>query len=218
MALVNATGGAYSAASVKNNAGTIVKAGAVASDGPINNALSVSTLADDKGESFGSKVVANDGTGAATTDRAGVQKAVSGGTLAFQAGATNWVVQGGNVSTTIGGVANTSLIGGARDYDSGRNDFAAEVARTKISDKLVGSKADEAFDIFARPSTQIVPGRTKGTGAGNALAFVNPEDGTAAVASEIAPSQAVPGELTYHFGALADPTTDEYKAKNVFES
>lgn len=218
MALRNTTGGAYSAASVRNNNGTIVKAGNVSSDGPITKVLGLNDLADDKGEAFGSKVVANDGTGASTTDRAGVAKAVSAGTLAYQAGATNWVVQGGNVTTTLGGVANTVLIGGARDYSGSINDDATEVARTKISDKLVGSMSDVAFDIYAAPSTQIVPGRTKGTGAGNALAFVNPADGTAAVASEIAPSDAVPGELTYHFGSLGDPTTDDYKAKNVLES
>ena len=218
MALVNAVGGAYSAASVKNNAGTIVKGGTPAGDSPIQNVKSEADLADDRGESFGSKVVANDGTGGSTTDRAGVTKAVSGGTLAYQASATEWVVRGGNVSTTLGGVANTQLIGGARDYSGQINDDATEVARTKISDRLVGSKADEAFDIYARPSTNIVPGRTKGSNAGLPTVFVNPADGTDAVASEIAPSNAVPGELTYHFGALAVATTDEYKAKDVAES
>jgi len=218
MALVNAVGGAYSAASVKNNAGTIVKGGTPAGDSPIQNVKSEADLADDRGESFGSKVVANDGTGGSTTDRAGVTKAVSGGTLAYQASATEWVVRGGNVSTTLGGVANTQLIGGARDYSGQINDDATQVARTKISDRLVGSKANEAFDIYARPSTNIVPGRTKGSNAGLPSVFVNPADGTNAVASEIAPSNAVPGELTYHFGALAVATTDEYKAKDVAES
>ena len=218
MALRNTTGGAYSKASVKNDAGTVIKGGTPASDSPIQNVKSEADFADDTGTSFGSKVVANDGTGAATTDRVGVAKAVSGGTLAFNANSTQWIMRGGNVSTTVGGVANTSLVGGARDYSGVINDDATEVARTKISDRLVGSMSDVAFDIYAAPSTQIVPGRTKGTGAGNALAFVNPADGTAAVASEIAPSDAVPGELTYHFGSLGDPTTDEYKAKNVFES
>jgi len=218
MALRNTTGGAYSAAAVRNDNGTIVKAGNVASDGPVTKVLGLNELADDMGTSFGSKVVANDGTGAATTDRAGVAKAVSGGTLAFNASATQWIMRGGNVSTTVGGVANDTLVGGARDYSANLNDFSTEVARTKISDRLIGSKADEAFDIFAAPSTNIVPGRTKGSNAGNATTMVKPADGTAAVASEIAPSQAVPGELTYHFGALGDPTTDEYKAKNVVES
>ena len=36
--------------------------------------------------------------------------------------------------------------------------------------------------------------------------------------AEIAPSKAVPGELTYFFGALGDPTTDEYKSQEAFES
>jgi hypothetical protein len=214
MALVNAVGGSYSAASVKNNAGTVVKGGTPASDSPIQTVLGVNDLADDRGESFGSKVVVQADTG----DRAGVTKAVSTGTLAYQASATEWVVRGGNVSTTLGGVANTQLIGGARDYSGQINDDATQVARTKISDRLVGSKANEAFDIYARPSAAIVPGRTKGSNAGLPSVFVNPADGTDAVASEIAPSNAVPGELTYHFGALAVATTDEYKAKDVAES
>jgi len=170
-------------------------------------------LADDFGTSFGSKVVAQADTG----DKAGVAKAVSGGTLAYQASATEWIVKGGNVTSTIGGVSNGVLASPARDTGD-LNDFATEVARTKIGDRLIGSKADEAFNMFARPSSAIVPGRTKGSNAGNASTMVNPADGTAAVASEIAPSQAVPGELTYFFGELAAATTDEYKANNVNES
>lgn len=213
MALRNAVGGAYAATSVKNDGGTVVKGGNIASDSPMTNGLGLSTLADDFGTSFGSKVVAQADTG----DKAGVAKAVSGGTLAYGAGATEWVIRGGNVSTTLGGVANDVLAGAARDTGD-LNDFATEAARTKISDRLVGSKADEAFNMFARPSSAIVPGRTKGSNAGNASTMVNPADGTAAVATEIAPSQAVPGELTYFFGELAAATTDEYKSKVVAES
>ena len=193
--------------------GTVVKGGNVASDSPMTNSLGVNTLADDFGTSFGSKVVAQADTG----DKAGVDKAVTAGTLAYQAGATEWVMRGGNVTSTLGGVSNDILVSPARDTGD-LNDFATEAARTKINDRLVGSKADEAFDIYARPSTAIVPGRTKGTDAGVVSTMVNPEDGTAAVATEIAPSLLVPGELTYHFGALAKPTTDEYVAKNVYES
>lgn len=213
MALRNAVGGAYSAASVVNDGGTVVKGGGVASDSPMTNSLGLNTLADDFGTSFGSKVVAQADTG----DKAGVAKAVSAGTLAYNASATEWVVRGGNVSSTLGGVSNDVLAGAARDTGD-LNDFATEAARTKISDRLVGSKADEAFNMFARPSSAIVPGRTKGSNAGNVSTMVNPADGTAAVATEIAPSQAVPGELTYFFGELAAATTDEYKAKNVAES
>ena len=212
MALRNAVGGAYTAAGVKNDGGSVVKGGNVASDSPMTNSLGLNTLADDFGTSFGSKVVAQADTG----DKAGVAKAVSGGTLAYQASATEWVVKGGNVASTLGGVSNDILASPARDTGD-LNDFATEAARTKISDRLVGSKADEAFNMFARPSSAIVPGRTKGSNAGNVSTMVNPADGTAAVATEIAPSQAVPGELTYFFGELAAATTDEYKAKNVAE-
>lgn len=213
MALRNAVGGAYSAAGVKNDGGTVVKGGNVASDSPMTNSLGVDTLADDFGTSFGSKVIAQADTG----DKAGVAKAVSGGTLAYQASATEWVVRGGNVTSTLGGVANDVLVSPARDTGD-LNDFRTEALRTKISDRLVGSKADEAFNMFARPSADIVPGRTKGSNAGTVSTMVNPVDGTAAVATEIAPNQLVPGELTYFFGELAVATTDEYKAKNVAES
>jgi hypothetical protein len=214
MALRNAVGGAYSAASVKNDGGTVVKGGAVASDSPMTNSLGVDTLADDFGTSFGSKVVAQDG---AADDYAGVKIAQSSGSVAYQAGATEWVVRGGNVTTALGGVANDILVSPARDTGD-LNDFLTEAGRTKIADRLVGSKANEAFDIYARPSTALVPGRTKGSNAGIVTTMVNPADGTPAVATEIAPSQAVPGELTYFFGELAVATTDEYKSKVVAES
>ena len=109
MALRNAVGGAYAAASVVNDGGTVVKGGNIASDSPMTNGLGLNTLADDFGTSFGSKVVAQADTG----DKAGVDKAVSGGTLAYSAGATEWVIRGGNVSTTLGGVSNDVLAGAA---------------------------------------------------------------------------------------------------------
>lgn len=207
--------------------GTIVKAGNKASDSPVTNDLGLNALADDQGASFGSKVVANVGTGASTTDRVGVSGAIAanaadGASIAFNAGATNWVMRGGNVTTSLNGVANTQLIGGAREIvnaNGGSNDFATKVARTKISERQVGEYASRDINVMARPSTEINPVlENRGNNAGSAFTFVNPADGSAAVASEIAPSQAVPGELTYHFGALAEPTTDEYKAKNVLES
>lgn len=223
MALRNTTGGAYSKASVKNDAGTVIKGGTPASDSPIQNVKSEADFADNTGVGFGSKVVANDGTGANTTDRAGVKKAVSGGTLAYKAGPTEWVVQGGNVTTTLGGVASDILIGGQRDYSGDLNDDATEVARTKIKDVKQGLYSARGFNMLARPSTNINPNRSgsgtdgKGTGAGIAFTFTNPADGTAAVASEIAPSRAVPGELVYRDGS-AEPVQDDYKASDSAEA
>jgi len=222
--LKNAVGGAYSATAVKNDAGTVVKGGTPASDSPIQNVKSEADLADDRGEDFGSKVVSNDGTGAATTDRAGVQKAVSGGTLAFSASATQWVMRGGNVSTTLGGVANTQLVGGGRDYNGQVNDDATAAAALTISDRRVGTYSSRGFNVLAAPSTNINPNRSgsgtdgKGTGAGSVSTYIDPVDGASTTVADIKDTRGVPGELTYHFGALAAPTTDEYKASDTLES
>lgn len=201
--------------------GTIVKAGNKASDSPITNSVGVSELADNLGErNIGSKVLAHAGSGAATTDRAGVMEARGNGvgTIAFTpdpsdrtASAPQFVMRG--VSTTLNGSANTTILSRGTVGDGRYGNL-----HSTITDRKIGSKADEAFDIMARPSTQIVPGRTKGTGAGAANLYENPADGSVAVVSEIFPSRSVPGELTYHFGAQGKPTTDEYKAKDTHES
>ena len=49
----------------------------------MSSGVPIVDFADDFGGTIGSKVVENTGTGAATTDRVGVEKAVSAGTLAF---------------------------------------------------------------------------------------------------------------------------------------
>ena len=77
--------------------------------------------------------------------------------------------------------------------------------------------------MMAIPSTQITPGFANADidvtdSAAVTMTFVNPADGTVAVASEIHPSRSVPGELTYHFGHASGPITDEYKAKDAFEA
>ena len=64
----------------------------------------------------------------------------------------------------------------------------------------------------------MVPGRTKGTGAGAASNFVQMDGSTAATDDAANPTRAVPGELTYHFGGLAAPTNDEYKARDSYEA
>lgn len=221
--LANTSGGSYSAASVKNDAGTIVKGGTPASDSPIQNVKSEADLADDRGESFGSKVVANDGTGANTTDRAGVTTANSAGTLAYQAGATEWVVRGGNVTTTLAGAANTALVSAGRDYNGQVNDDFTAASRIKIGDVRVGTYSTQGFNVLARPSTNINPNRSgsgtdgKGTGAGSAKTYIDPVDGASTTAADVKDTRAVPGELTYHFGGLAAPTTDEYKASDSAE-
>ena len=200
------------------NGGAVVMAGNTGVS-PITKDMDINTLADNLGDrAVGSKVLGNVGTGGATTDRVGISGVVDstvntdGKSIAFNASATQWVIRG--VSDTLGGNSNTAI----RQFGGTVGDGTYDNIQGTIADRLIGSKADEAFDVMARPSTQIVPGRTKGSNAGNATTMVNPADGTAAVATEIFPTRALPGELTYHFGGLGKPTTDEYKAKDEYES
>lgn len=227
MPIIGATdgsGGGWVTASGKNDGGTLIGAGNVDTGiGPIKNDLAITTIADKFDDITGSKVVSNDGTGAATTDRAGVDKAVSGGTLAFTPTTTGtrseeFVIMG--VSTKIGGVANAQLTS-SRAHNDG-------LIKGGVSKQIIASQSGtfsndgNTYDVMAAPSTDITPNFAHHNAADyhtvNATAtFVNPADGSAAVASEIFPSRAVPGELTYHFGAAGGPTTDEYKAKDAFE-
>ena len=47
--------------------------------------------------------------------------------------------------------------------------------------------------------------------------YINPADGSNALSTEVFPTLTLPGELTYHFGSGAKPTTDSYKALNTNE-
>jgi hypothetical protein len=219
MATVAPSGdGTHTSVEVRDN-GTIFNAGNVAAGGPITSVVTLRDAAkqtDADISAVGSKVVANDGTGAATTDRAGVKVGAAAGTLAYNAGPTEWIMRGGNVATTIGGVANTVLV-------SAGSDIAGAFTATRDGINQINSTrrlgTGSTFDMFAVPSTQITPGFTKGGGAGNAQNFVAPSGAgdVASVDNAAAPTRTVPGELTYRFGA-PNPTTDEYKAKNAFEA
>ena len=222
----DATGGGWVTASGNNNGGVARGISHVFQQdgaGVLSSGLPLNSDPDGIVGPIGSKIVANDGTGAATTDRHGVGKAVSGGTLAFTPATTGtrseeWVVMG--VSTKIGGVANSQLTS-SRTHNDG-------LVKQGVSEQLIASQSGtfsndgNTYDVMAVPSTDITPNFAHHNASDyhtvNATAtFVNPADGSAAVASEIFPSRAVPGELTYHFGAAGGPTTDEYKAKDAFE-
>ena len=189
-------------------------------------------------ENIGSKVVSNTGTGAVTTDRAGVEKAVSAGTLAFNPTTTGtrseeFIIRG--VTTKIGGQTTSDV----RALNAGSSHAAsAGITRASIPSNYTEGVAagssgvrlgvivsnsgafhntNHTFNMLARPSTDITPAFAKDSdGVASAYTQFN-TDGTVAVKSEIFPSRSVPGELTYHFGAAGGPTTDEYKAKDAFE-
>ena len=214
---------AAAAKAVQVEGGTIAQAGNIDTvSGAIKNDLAIRNMnaADDSNaENLGSRVVANGGVDGSTTDSVGVSGADGSANLAFFPAKANrtasdpqFVIRG--VSSSLRGSATDVIRTPGSHY--GSNNVRSQ-ERTKISDRLIGSKADEAFDNMARPSTEIVPGRTKGSNAGDATTMVNPADGSAAVASEIKSTRAVPGELIYMYGGKL-AASGEYKSKETYES
>lgn len=181
--------------------GTVANAGNIDTDvGPIKNDLALADMnpADDSvADNLGSRVVANDGTTGEGTDSVGIAKAVSGGTLAYNASATEWVMHGGNVSATLGGVSNTVLGSAGSDLASAGDRGTENI---KIDDRKLGLAASGDINVMAPMGSGIHSYRTKSADAGDRLTFVNSDDGTDAVVSEIKSTRAIPGKLTYMFG------------------
>lgn len=194
------------------NGGTVLKGGSNAA-GVMTKSLSLAEIADDQGQSFGSKVLVNAGSGNIYTDRAGVSQARAGqaGTIAYNAGSTEWVVKGGNVSTTLNGAANTTLIGGAAGPDPIR-DMVAGLETTR-------DLGDMVIDPLAAPASGINSYRTI-TGGGTEKNYIDPAvAGGATSSSDSAANatRAIPGELVYRNGS-ANPVQDDYKSKEAPES
>jgi hypothetical protein len=198
--------------STVNNGGTVVNAGNVPAGSPVTKVIAVKDL--NTGSEYGSQVVVNTATGNGTSDPHGVIKAKSSGTFAYTpdkgenfliraAGDTNAGKVNGSSSSVLtvpGGVSTKSI-------------------HKLVTTRQLGSYEDAEFNVLAVPNGDLVPGRTKGTGAGDLVEYVQADDGSTAATDDAAsPTRSVPGELTYHFGALARPTTDEYKARNSYES
>jgi hypothetical protein len=217
---IMATTNAHSSVTAKvNDGGTAVAAGE-GSD-VITVVKNLNDMA--TGSEYGSKVKADTDGGAATADPHGITTAkTGGGGLAYfpdhRAGDRNFIVRGaGDEAGKINNVASALLRQTGAEFDGvGRDTIHHTIADRKLGSHDPGAAATAAFDILAVPSTQVVPGRTKGTGFGAALAFnATTGDGTVAATDDAAtPTRAVPGELTYHFGGLAKPTNDLYKARD----
>ena len=193
----------------RNNGGTIVNAGNVALNGPVTKVIGLNQLS--ANADYGSKVVANDGTGGSTSDPWGVTKALSSGTLAYfpnaASGERNFIMKcAGDSAAKINNIATDILNVPGAEYDGVDRSSIHKL----VSTRRLGSYADASINILARPSTQVVPGRTKGTGAGNSISF--------GVDDAATPTRAVPGELTYHFGGLSKPFNDDYKSKDSYEA
>ena len=187
--------------------GTVLRGGSNAA-GVMTKSLSLAEIADDQGQSFGSKVVVNAGSGDIYTDRAGVSQALVGqaGDIARQASATEWVVKGGNVSTTLAGQANTTLIGGQAGPDPVRDNIASlETTR---------DYGDVDIDVLAAPASGISSYRTI-TGGGSEVNYINPAvagGATNSADSAANTTRAIPGEFVYRDGS-ANPIQDDFKSK-----
>ena len=198
--------------SPKNNGGTVVNAGNVSAGNPVTKVIQVNEINGSKIQ-YGTKPVVNTGVGNGTSDPHGVVKVKSAGTFAFTPakGEGFLVRNAGDNASKINGTASTllSIPGGV-----------SNVSIHKLtSTRAMGTYADASYNVLARPNGQVVPGRTKGLGAGSQVAYVQADDGTTTtnVDNAASPTRSVPGELTYMFGSKT-PKNDTYKAKNVTES
>lgn len=210
---------AVTSSSTVNDGGVVVNGGNIVAGNPMTVNKSLVDMADG-GTDYGSKVVAQAG---GAGDYAGVQAANSGGTggLAFfpnaQEGERNFLIRAvgdADGNNKINNDASTLLTSPASEVQL----RAVNTVHALVDTRRLGAYADASFDVLAKPSTDMVPGRTKGTGAGADSNFVKVDDGSTAATDDAAsPTRAVPGELTYHFGGLAKPSTDEYKARDSYE-
>ena len=184
MATQTATG----AGSTRNNGGTIVAAGNVnTTSGPVKVDLSLLEQAVDD-DKYGSKVVLSSGT-AGSSGNLGTAEPVSAGTFAYTQVAGAYVMR--RQSTTIGGVANTTLNTGASDYGTRQNPLVLETTRT------YGSGVTQSWNY-------VTGAITKGGNSGGTADF-----GTDEAAR---PTNAIPGELVYMQGALV-PNQADYKPR-----
>ena len=194
--------------------GVVLAGGTLGSDSPMTKVLNTKDLA--TGTEYGSKVVANDGTGGRFSDQAGVTTSKGAGTLAYNppVGTNFLLLQAGDNAGKINGTTSTVLTVPGADYDGSPRDMVHKVVKTR----KYGSYATASFNVLAPAGSGMVPGRAKGSVAGNAANFVQMDGSTAATDDAATSTRSVPGELTYHFGGLAKPTSVDYKAKNSYES
>jgi len=207
---------AISANAQKNNGGTIVQAGNVDTSGKVSvSSLQLTSINASANKAYGSLVVADNAVGGGSSDPHGVKTAKSGtGGLAYfpnrAAGDTNFIIRGaGDNASKINNDSSTLLTipGGATNVTINK----------RVTTRQLGTYATASYNILAVPNGNVVPGRTKGSGAGSSVAYVQADGITSAIDAAAAVSRAVPGNLTYMFGAVKAVSVS-YKAKNSFES
>lgn len=209
-----ATTTAKGSGSTVNDGGTVLGAGNVSADSKITKVLSVADVAVSDNYAYGAKVIAKAGTSQDYSGVATANSAGSGGLAYFPSPSErNFIVKAaGDSASKINNDSVTLLSVVGSDYAGvARHDYKL------VSTRKLGSDATASFNILARPSTAMVPGRTKGAGAGGVNNYVQVDGTTAAVDDAASATRSVPGELTYMFGSVV-PKQDDYKAKNSYES
>lgn len=220
MATVAPTGDGLQPAVEKRDGGTVVHGGGFTSESPMTNNLSAADLADDFGAEYGSRVIAKV-DGGEYSDRVGISGAVPGAVtggateLGYDATATEWVVQAGNVTTTLGGVSYDGLIGGAAGPDPTR-DMVNELETTRLYGDIdvdVYASGEQGYNHWVTKSNNA-----DGDAPGAEAAFKDTSDGTSA-SNDLAANttRAVPGQLVYMQGGKL-PNETQYKAKDSRES
>ena len=194
----------------KNDGGIVLQGGAVSEN--LTDLSLINNLADVA--AYGTVVVEDTPTAPLNfRDPHGVTKAKSAGTFAYTppAGSDFLLMSAGDTNAgKINGSTSTVLTipGGAE----------GQIINKNLKTTQLGSYATRTFNVLATPSSGNFPGLTRGTGAGTAVTYVATSGAYPAVDDAAAPSRAVPGELTYRFGAALPTRNVGYKAKDAAES
>jgi hypothetical protein len=192
----------------KNDGGVVLQAGDVSEN---LTDLSVRSNLESK-PGYGSVVTVQTASAPVDyTDPHGTIKAKSTGTFAYTpAPGTNFIMIGaGDNASNINGSGSTllNIPGGS----------TGQVINKNLKTTQLGSYATRTFNVLAVPSSGNFPGLTRGTGAGTAVTYVATSGAYPAVDDAASPTRAVPGELTYRFGAALPTRNVAYKAKDSNE-
>ena len=193
----------------KNDGGVVLQAGDVSEN---LTDLSVRSNLESK-PGYGSVVVEDTPSAPLSfRDPHGVTKAKSDGTFAYTppAGSDFLLMSAGDTNAgKINGSTSTALTtpGGAE----------GQIINKNLKTTQLGSYATRTFNVLAVPSSGNFPGLTRGTGAGTAVTYVATSGAYPAVDDASSPTRAVPGELTYRFGAALPTRNVAYKAKDSNE-
>jgi len=117
------------------------------------------------------------------------------------------------VTDTIAALSNTVLLGGDSNSAEDPSIHQIDVIETKLYKTAVRNGQWNPVEGAFSPAVSVVEsgGWNISAGVDNSATLI--ASGTDDAAN---PTQDVPGELVYHYGSGAQPTQDEYEAKNLW--